>query len=584
VIPPTPFNIDTGPFIYNVHYITNTSASPLCTTVTLHVVTEGTAVTNMQCSAFMAPFVAGDITNPARFLGDSGTSTANPPVDTTFQLTVPASTTIALVVLNVNVSPAGQGTVYQVILDQDIFCQQASPTPTATGTPSPTATATASSTPSPTATATPSSTGTPTPTPGSCISYEAESSNNTLTGGAVIRNCPTCSGGQRVGFVGNNSGTLQFNGVSAVAQGRYSVTISYTNGDPVRYALLSVNGNSGTPLSFPSTGSFQTVGSIQTTITLNTGNNTLEFYNPIVGSWAPDFDRIQFNCPGPTPTATPRPSVTPTATARPSATPTSTPRPTVTPTVTPTATPIATDFNRDGFPDSLLFNPSSLATVIWYLHNNVHVGSDHGPALPAGWNVAGVADFSGDGFPDLVLFNPNGGTRIWYLRNNDRIGTAAGPTLPGGWDLIGVADFNRDGHPDYLLFNINSLATVVWYMRNNVHIAGDHGPALPMGWNVAGLADFNGDGFPDLVLFNPNGGTRIWYLRNNDRIGTAAGPSIPGGWILVGVADFNRNGHPDFLLFNSITRRTVIWYMSNNVHVGSAAGPTLASGWDLVAP
>jgi hypothetical protein len=100
-----------------------------------------------------------------------------------------------------------------------------------------------------------------------------------------------------VGYVGNNSGTLQFNGVSAVAPGRYSVTISYTNGDPVRYALLSVNGNRGTPLSFPSTGSFQTVGSIQTTITLNAGNNTLEFYNPIIGSWAPDFDRIQFNCP-----------------------------------------------------------------------------------------------------------------------------------------------------------------------------------------------------------------------------------------------------------------------------------------------
>src|SRR5205814_3329732 len=49
--------------------------------------------------------------------------------------------------------------------------------------------------------------------------------------------------------------------------------------------------------SFPSTGSFQTLGSIQTTIILNTGCNTLEFYNPIVGSWAPDFDRIQFNCP-----------------------------------------------------------------------------------------------------------------------------------------------------------------------------------------------------------------------------------------------------------------------------------------------
>jgi hypothetical protein len=101
----------------------------------------------------------------------------------------------------------------------------------------------------------------------------------------------------KVGFVGNNSGTLQFDAVGAVAPGRYTVTIDYTNGDPVRYALLSVNGSQGMPLSFPSTGSFQTVGSIQTTIVLNTGCNTLEFYNPIVGSWTPDFDRIQFNCP-----------------------------------------------------------------------------------------------------------------------------------------------------------------------------------------------------------------------------------------------------------------------------------------------
>ena len=80
--PPTPFNIDTGPFIYNVHYITNTGGSPLCTAVILHVVTEGIAGTNMQCSAFMAPFQAGDITNPTRYLGDAGVSTGNPPVNT----------------------------------------------------------------------------------------------------------------------------------------------------------------------------------------------------------------------------------------------------------------------------------------------------------------------------------------------------------------------------------------------------------------------------------------------------------------------------------------------------------------------
>src|SRR5262249_27691002 len=41
VTPPNPFNLETGPFIYNVHNITNSSGTPLCTTVILHVVTEG---------------------------------------------------------------------------------------------------------------------------------------------------------------------------------------------------------------------------------------------------------------------------------------------------------------------------------------------------------------------------------------------------------------------------------------------------------------------------------------------------------------------------------------------------------------
>ena len=71
----------------------------------------------------------------------------------------------------------------------------------------------------------------------------------------------------------------------------------------MRYALLSVNGGPGTSLTFPSTGSFQTVGSIQTTLNfLNPGsNNTLEFSNPIVGNWAPDFDRIEVTCTIPPP-------------------------------------------------------------------------------------------------------------------------------------------------------------------------------------------------------------------------------------------------------------------------------------------
>ena len=119
----------------------------------------------------------------------------------------------------------------------------------------------------------------------------------------MIQSCPNCSGGADVGFVGNNSGSLQFNQVFANASGSLNVKIWYANGDATRYAFLSVNGGPGTSLTFPSTGSFQTVGSIQTTLTnLNPGsNNTLKFSNPIVGNWAPDFDRIEVTCTIPPP-------------------------------------------------------------------------------------------------------------------------------------------------------------------------------------------------------------------------------------------------------------------------------------------
>ena len=143
-----------------------------------------------------------------------------------------------------------------------------------------------------------------------CPSYEAESPDNAILGGAGIQSCSTCSGGAEVIYVGNNAGTLQFNNVTANATHSYEVTIWYANGDTTeRHAFLSVNGGPGIPLSFPSTGSFQTVGSIQTTVTLNGGinvTNTLKFSNPITGNWAPDFDRIVVNC-GVPPSANLRP-------------------------------------------------------------------------------------------------------------------------------------------------------------------------------------------------------------------------------------------------------------------------------------
>jgi FG-GAP repeat len=60
-----------------------------------------------------------------------------------------------------------------------------------------------------------------------------------------------------------------------------------------------------------------------------------------------------------------------------------------------------------------------------------------GPTLPNGWELVGAADFNGDGNPDFLLYNPGTHeTAIWYLNNNVFVSSASGPTLPAAWGWI----------------------------------------------------------------------------------------------------------------------------------------------------
>ena len=269
----------------------------------------------------------------------------------------------------------------------------------------------------------------------------------------------------------------------------------------------------------------------------------------------------------------------------------STPAPGYTPYIYPhpltgAAEASATDFNGDGSPDYVLYDPDTRQTVVWYMDNNVHVTGSYGPTPPAGWSLVAVADFNRDGHPDYVLLNPTTGqTVIWYLSGTRFLTANHGPTLPNGWELVATRDFNRDGHPDFVLYNVSTGQSVIWYMNNNVHVTGSYGPTLPARWSLEAVADFNGDGHPDYVLFNADtGDSVIWYLSGTTHTSGRYGPTIPTGYDFVGAADFDGNGRPDYVLYNSSTRETATWYMNNYVLVGTADGPTLPGGWSLVAP
>src|SRR6266480_1317634 len=109
-------------------------------------------------------------------------------------------------------------------------------------------------------------------------SYEAESSANTLAGGARVASCSSCSGGKKVGFVGNGCGT-------------------------VRSASFSVNNGASKSVSFAATGSFSTPKTVNVTLNLTAGDNTINIFNN--SGWAPDFDKITVNVGSGGPTTPP---------------------------------------------------------------------------------------------------------------------------------------------------------------------------------------------------------------------------------------------------------------------------------------
>src|ERR1043166_516864 len=83
-----------------------------------------------------------------------------------------------------------------------------------------------------------------------------------------------------------------------------------------------------------------------------------------------------------------------------------------------TAQAAISDFNRDGHPDYVLQNACTGKTAIWYLNNNVYIGSDYARTLEASRKfLAGVAYLNRDGHPDYVFLDStiSPDTEIWYL-------------------------------------------------------------------------------------------------------------------------------------------------------------------------
>ncbi|WP_320776362.1 carbohydrate-binding protein [Streptomyces sp. CRN 30] len=119
--------------------------------------------------------------------------------------------------------------------------------------------------------------------------YEAEAAGNTLTGTAVVAGCSGCSGGAKVGYIGNGA-TLTFPHVDGGDGGTRTVTVRYTSA-VARSATVRVDGSTSRTVDFPATADWETPGSVTVTLDLDSGtDNSVTIAN--TSDWAPDIDRV----------------------------------------------------------------------------------------------------------------------------------------------------------------------------------------------------------------------------------------------------------------------------------------------------
>ncbi|PTM59413.1 dockerin [Desmospora activa] len=141
------------------------------------------------------------------------------------------------------------------------------------------------------------------PTTGTIGRYEAEAPGNTLSGTAVRTEDAAASGGQMVGWIGGGAENyLQFNDIVVPASGLYRMVVTYANGEtsgshdynsrPVeREAAISVNGNQPFRSVFRNTFGWSNYHTTVIDVTLNSGSNTIRFFNTT--GFAPNIDKIE---------------------------------------------------------------------------------------------------------------------------------------------------------------------------------------------------------------------------------------------------------------------------------------------------
>ncbi len=118
--------------------------------------------------------------------------------------------------------------------------------------------------------------------------YEAEDENFKLTGAANIQSSALCSGGQKVGYIGQGAANTLSVTVTVKEAGKYKLRLWYCCNE-TRSIVVTV-GDHGTEVAGLNSQSWTNPAMVEVEIELEAGANTIVFSNP--KAYAPDIDRF----------------------------------------------------------------------------------------------------------------------------------------------------------------------------------------------------------------------------------------------------------------------------------------------------
>jgi hypothetical protein len=139
--------------------------------------------------------------------------------------------------------------------------------------------------------------------------YEAKSVQNTLGGTAIVVDDPTASGGKYVGGIGKGAANfLEFNDILVTQSGLYRMVVHFANAEfrgghsynsqvVDLSADIQVNGSSPQRVYFRNTFAWDNVQTRVVDVMLQTGRNSIRFFNDGPDQSAPRIDKIEIAAP-----------------------------------------------------------------------------------------------------------------------------------------------------------------------------------------------------------------------------------------------------------------------------------------------